>query len=268
MLTRLYLENFALTDKLEIKFDSGFSVLTGETGAGKSILVGALARLFGDKAEKDDIRSGKDMAAIECDFDLSKDKQCRQKILAELINLDIELNGDLLNIRREIFTSRPSKSFINGQVVPLVQIRSVTQHLAELFGQHSHQRLLDENNHLGFLDEFAGITNQAEKLKQIYNDWDNSTKKLQKLISDKNRRKQEIELFRFQRDEIEKSKIRVGEEEELRAEKKILDSSITLSEKSSYLLELIDGTDQSALEILGGCQKTLSEMARLHKSLE
>jgi len=268
MLTRLYLENFALTDKLEIKFDAGLSVLTGETGAGKSILVGALARLFGDKADQTDIRSGHEMAAIECDFDLSENDTFRKLIISELKNNDIEYENGLLTIRREIFTKRPSKSFINGQMVPLVQIRRITQYLAELFGQHSHQRLLDENNHLGFLDNFAGLSDQVEQLRQLYLDWDKSKRNLSDLIYESEQRKKELELYQFQRDEIKKADIRVGEEEELRAEKKILDSSRLLAEKSSLLIELLDRGQPSALEILGSCRKEFSDMAAVDKSLK
>ncbi|HHI02984.1 MAG TPA: DNA repair protein RecN, partial [candidate division Zixibacteria bacterium] len=99
MLRRLYLENFALTDKLEIEFDSGLSVLTGETGAGKSIIVGAIARMLGERADRDDIRSGCTQAVIESDFDISGENGDNlSDIHAELDNLDIEIDSDILNI--------------------------------------------------------------------------------------------------------------------------------------------------------------------------
>ncbi len=269
MLKRLYLKNFALSDKLEIEFDSGLSVLTGETGAGKSIIVGAIARLMGEKADRDDIRSGSTAAAIECDFDISKEStNSLRDIKAELEDLDIEVDSELLNIRREIFAKGASKSYINGQLVSLGQLRRISKYLAELYGQHSHQLLLDEKNHLNFLDSFAGITKKIEKLRWLFNNWDNTRKDLDQLITNRDQRKKELELLKLQKEEIEKANIRIGEEEELLNEKKLLDSSQKLAEKSSNILNFIDRQELSAIEILEICRNEFSKMAAIDKSLD
>jgi len=268
MLRRLYLENFALTDKLEIEFDSGLSVLTGETGAGKSIIVGAIARMLGERADRDDIRSGCTQAVIESDFDISGENGDNlSDIHAELDNLDIEIDSDILNIRREIFAKRSSKSYINGQLVTLGQLRRIGRYLAELYGQHSHQRLLDENNHLAFLDSFTGTTDKVEKLRWLFNNWDKTGKELEQLISNREQRKRELELLKFQKEEIEKADIRVGEETELQDEKRLLDSSQKLAGKASNILNLIDLQEPSAIEILETCRSEFSEMALIDKSL-
>jgi len=268
MLRRLYLENFALTDKLEIEFDSGLSVLTGETGAGKSIIVGAIARMLGERADRDDIRSGCTQAVIESDFDISGENGDNlSDIHAELDNLDIEIDSDILNIRREIFAKRSSKSYINGRLVTLGQLRRIGRYLAELYGQHSHQRLLDENNHLAFLDSFTGTTDKVEKLRWLFNNWDKTGKELEQLISNREQRKRELELLKFQKEEIEKADIRVGEETELQDEKRLLDSSQKLAGKASNILNLIDLQEPSAIEILETCRSEFSEMALIDKSL-
>ncbi len=263
MLKRLHLENFALVEKLEIEFKPGMNVLTGETGAGKSIIVGAISRALGEQASKDDIRSGYKMAVVEAEFDIAN----RNDILRELKAQDIEPEGNTLTLRREIYADKASKSFINGQLATLIQLRPIASMLGELYGQHSHQLLLDEKNHLGFLDNFGGLMPKTEHLYGLYDEWDKTRRELNHLIKTRDQAKRERELLLFQKEEIEKADIRIGEEEELRAEKKILDSSRTLTEKSSLILSLLDEQEPSALEILGESQKELSEMAELDGKL-
>ncbi len=264
MLKRLYIENFALVDKLEVTFETGFNILTGETGAGKSIIVGAISQLLGEKADKDDIRSGTKVAVIEGDFDIGE-----FPTLNEILEKnEVEFDGKTITLRKEIPENRASKSFINSQMITLAQLRTVTAHLAELFGQHSHQQLLDEKNHLAFMDSFAGINEQVVRLQKIYYDWQGTHQELTKLEANRESAKRERELLSFQKDEIERAQIRAGEEEELVAEKKILDSSHTLGEKSELILNMIDREDYSALSILNSCRKELADMVNLDKSLE
>lgn len=264
MLKKLYIENFALVDSLEINFDAGMSVMTGETGAGKSIIVGALARLLGEKVDKDDIRSGSSLAVIEAVFDI-------KGIVHNLDALDeigIEYDDKFLSIRKEIHARRASRNIINDQPVNLNQLKSVTRELAELFGQHSHQMLLDEKNHQSFLDNFARITDDVERLRGIFSQWQNVSNELQRLRRNKTALKNERELLLFQKAEIEKAEIRIGEEEELLAEKKILDSSQILGEKCSLILEMIDRDENSAINILGMCRREFSAIVPFDKSLE
>jgi len=263
MLKRLYLENFALVEELEIEFEPGMNVLTGETGAGKSIIVGAISRALGEQASRDDIRSGYKMAVVEAEFEIAG----RQDILGELKGQDIEPEGEILTLRREIYAEKASKSFINNQLVTLTQLRPIAGLLGELYGQHSHQLLLDEKNHLGFLDNFAGLTDKTERLISLYDDWDRNRKELNNLLKTRERAKRERELLLFQKEEIEKADIRIGEEEELQTEKKILDSSRILTEKSSLVLSLLEKQEPSALDILSEAQKELSAMSDLDKKL-
>ncbi len=264
MLRRLYIENFALVDKLEITFVSGLNVITGETGAGKSLVVGAIAQLLGEKADKDDIRTGASLAVIEGAFDLPE----AGVITAKLKDLSIETDDEALLLRKEILLKGSSRNFINNRMVTLSQMREITAHLAELFGQHSHQQLLNEANHLLFLDRFAGLTAAVESLREIYNRWDSVQKEWAALESRQEQEKNERELLLFQKDEIEKAKIQIGEEEILLAEKKILDSSRLLGEKSDIILSFLESDDNAVLQLLRSCRKELSLMAGLDKKLE
>lgn len=264
MLKRLYIENFALVDKLEIDFETGMNVLTGETGAGKSIIVGAIGRLLGEKGDKDDIRSGTKLAVIEGEFDIAGIPEIEK----ELNKLEVEPEKGGLILRKEIHLKGNSRSLINGQAVTLTQLRSITKHLAELLGQHSHQQLLDEDNHQRFLDRFSNLTDRVEGLQRIFCNWENIKKELAQLESCKEREKNERELLLFQKEEIEKARIRIGEETELLAEKKILDSSRLLGEKSSNILSILERDENSALDMLQLCRKELAIMAALDNHLE
>jgi len=264
MLLHLNIENFALVDKLEVDFKTGMNVLTGETGAGKSIIVGAIAQLLGEKADKDDIRSGTKMAVVEGEFDISG-----LNIIQEILNKsDIESDGNRITLRKEIPINRASRSFINGQMVTLTQLKEISNHLAELFGQHSHQQLLDEKNHQSFLDRFAGLTEEVDKLSEIYRNWQICKKNLNNLVKRRDTDKRERELLLFQRDEIEKARIRAGEEEELLNERRILDSAQLLGEKSGLIINLLDGDDNAVLTSLNVCRKELTNMSGKDQSLE
>jgi len=263
MLRRLYIENFALVEKLDVNFEEGMNVLTGETGAGKSIIVGAIARLLGEKADRSDIRSGTELAVIEGDFEFGDNSQ----IIRSLDQAKINHDDEAITLRREIILNKPSRSFINGQLVTLAQLREITQNMAELFGQHSHQQLLDEKNHQGFLDRFAGITAEVDILRQSFHGWQTIIQKLNRLEIRRETEKNERELLLFQKEEIEKAEVRVGEEEDLTAEKKILDSAQLLGEKSSSILDMLD-QENAGLDLLGSCRKELGEMAAVDKKLE
>jgi DNA repair protein RecN (Recombination protein N) len=263
MLSRLNLENFALVDKLEVIFGSGMNVLTGETGAGKSVIVGAISKLLGEKADKDDIRSGAELAVIEGDFDIIGNK----RIKTMLAELDIDINSDVITLRRELPLGKPSRSFINNRLVTLTQLRPIAAQLAELFGQHSHQLLLDEKSHLAFLDNFAGISSNAERMRESYIQWEHAKKELARLISCKEHENRERELLIYQKKEIEKADIHAGEEEQLLAEKKILDSSQLIAEKSQIILSFLDRNEPSVLELISSILKEFSQIADLDKSL-
>ncbi len=261
MLKRIYIENFALVEKLEVEFGSGMNVLTGETGAGKSIIVGAIAQLLGERAEKEDIRSGARAAIIEGEFDISGQDRKESRSAADLET------GDTICIRKEIQSKGGARLFLDSQLVTLAQLRSLTVQIADLFGQHSHQQLLDEQNHLQYLDRFAGISERVENLREIFSRWQNLRREYEELQRHQERDRTERELLQYQRDEIQKAEVRNGEEEELIGERKILDASIMLAEKSEKILEMLDGDENSAANLLNSCRRELGQMVPADEKL-
>ncbi len=241
------------------------NVLTGETGAGKSVIIGALAQILGERADKDDIRSGEKTALVEAEFDAGQ-----SGIIAGLLSENgLEGDGRSLLIRKEIFASeRATRVFINDRQVAARTLKDITEHLAQLYGQHSHQQLIDEKNHLSFLDAFAGLLNDVEQLRSVHADWQSCEQRLKTAIRLKTESEKNRELMQFQKEEIEHARIRAGEEEQLLAERKILDSAALLGQKCSSILNTLDGDENSILSGLGACSKEFAHILPVDKKLE
>ena len=152
MLLDLRVKNFALIEKLEINFNEGLNVLTGETGAGKSIIIGALEMLLGGRASRDVIRNGKEKAYIEAVYEPEKLEIINNK----LEEYGIEPEEDILLLSREIKRTGRNRSRINGQLATLSMVSNISSYLVDIHGQHEHQSLLDVKLHLDFLDDFIG----------------------------------------------------------------------------------------------------------------
>ena len=153
MLKKLLIKDFAIVEHLEIKFDSGFQVLTGETGAGKSILVGAIGLLCGERGQSDLVRTGAEKAVLEAEFETDSIRH-KHKMLQEL---GVELFSNYLIIRREINQRGISRAFINDSPVNINTLGLVTSDLIDLHGQHQHQKLIHTENHLDYLDAYGQI---------------------------------------------------------------------------------------------------------------
>ncbi len=264
MLRRLYIKNFALVRELAIEFAPGMNVLTGETGAGKSVIIGALAQVLGERADRDDIRSGEKTAVVEAEFDITKSK----KIVGLLKDNGLDCENCTLLIRKEMFAGdRATRVFINDQQITAKLLKDITDHLAQLYGQHSHQQLIDEKNHLSFLDSFAGLLPSVEELTAVFSDWQNAEQRLKAAILRKTESEKSRELMQFQKQEIEKARIRVGEEEELLAERKILDSAALLGQKCASILIVLDGDDNAVLSGLSVCTREMGHILPVDKNL-
>jgi len=265
MLRRLYIKNFALVHELAIEFAPGMNVLTGETGAGKSVIIGALAQVLGERADKDDIRSGEKTAVVEAEFDIGPSDG-----ITELLNENgFDIDSDSLLIRKEIFSSdRATRLFVNDHQITVKTLKDLADRLAQLYGQHSHQLLIDEKNHLSFLDSFAGLTGEVENVSTIFVDWQNAEQRLKAAIRRKTESEKNRELMQFQKQEIEKAKVRSGEEEELLSERKILDSAALLGQKCAAVLNILDGDENSLLSGMNVCMKELGHILPVDKNLE
>lgn len=217
MLVSLTIRNIALMDQMQVEFSTGLHVLTGETGAGKSIIVDAISLLLGGRAQKELIRSGCDKARVEGVFDLS---DC-PAALAFLKSQELDEEGNELILAREITAQGRSSCRVNGALLPLSQYQLLTGLLMDIHGQHEHQSLMDEKRHLGFLDASGDESHQA-LLKQIQAEsaaWKEASKALETLKKQSAQASERMELLRIRQKELKSAKLVPGEEDELARER-------------------------------------------------
>ena len=216
MLQSLSIRNIALMDEMQAEFSTGLHVLTGETGAGKSILVDAVTLLLGGRAQKELIRRGEDKARVEGVFDVS-DCPPVQKLLKEQ-ELD---EGNELILSREITLQGRSSCRVNGTLLPLAQYHQFTDLLMDIHGQHEHQSLMDDKKHLGFLDASGDDQHRAllEKTQADYTAWHDCRRELDRLQKQSAQAGERMELLRIRQQELKKARLVPGEEEELAKER-------------------------------------------------
>ncbi len=264
MLSRLSIENFALIDKLDIEFGDGLNVLTGSTGAGKSIIIGALDLVLGGRGSEEIIRTGARNAAVEAEFLVNPE---------ELKKRDKDLSGylsdsDRIVIRREYRKGGGGKAYIAGSQVNLAVIKSVAPGLASILGQHSHQTLLDSSTHLSYLDLFAGHEQRLAELKDLFK----RTADLKDKLSYSRRYAREIaekiELLNFQISEIEKAHLEEGEEEKLKEEKKLHENSLRIREAGDMAAGAFTESDDSVSERIGEVVKALGQLKGIVPEIE
>ena len=217
MLLQLSIRNLALIDEMSIDFAPGMNVLTGETGAGKSIVVDAVNLVLGERADRDLIANGQMKARVEAVFDIAENERVKE-VLAEL---EIEGDDDVASISRELTSAGKNICRINGTVVPLQTLRLVSAQLLDIHGQHEHQLLLDNKNHLSYLDNYAAdeVRDLLEKCAKLYDAWRASGQKLNRLRKSIAQREQRIDMLRFQLEELKGARLELDEEEELERQK-------------------------------------------------
>jgi len=217
MLTDLIIKNFAIIENLHVTFRAGFNVLTGETGAGKSIIIDAVNLLLGGRARGEIIRTGEEQAAVEAIFDLNGDLSLRQKL--EAAGLD---SADELLVRRVIARSGKNRIFINGSPVSLSQLRELVSGLVNIYGQHEHQNLQRTETHLQVLDAFAALQPVLTTYRDAYAAWHHLRQELDHLSLAERERQQRLDMLRYQQQELLAAQLSVGEDEELEQERAIL----------------------------------------------
>lgn len=251
MLVSMTVRNIALIEHLEIQFHQGMHVLSGETGAGKSIIVDSINLLLGERADRGLIRSGCEKASVEALIDISSCPQV-QEILEEQ---ELEAEGGLMSIQREISTGERNLCRVCGVIVPLSYLRKLTAHLVDIHGQHEHQSLLDSKNHMAFLDSFgdADFIAQKEQVEKAYQVWRESSSRFSALRKENAQREERQAYLEIRVRELDAAKIEMGESEALSAEK----ARFTSAEK-------IDHSIRTAYEEVlgGGRQKSATNQLR------
>lgn len=243
-LKRLQIQNFAIIEQLGVDFFGGFSVITGETGAGKSIIIDALNLALGEKANPNMIRAGAESAVIECEFDdLGSDHPALQFIREN----GIPISGEVVSFRRELNINGRSKAWINQMQCPINVLKSAGDLLVDLHGQHDHQSLLKEENHLEFLDAFGDYQALKKGVRDAYLEVSHRIDRHSVLTERRNLNREKRELWEFQLKEIEKVNPGEAEDVQLINEKKLLDNVEKLHRISEELSNALYEADENTL---------------------
>ncbi|HWI19013.1 MAG TPA: DNA repair protein RecN [Vicinamibacterales bacterium] len=243
MIRYLAIRNLAVIESVAVDFEQSFNTLTGETGAGKSILVEAVGLLLGGRATQDLIRTGEDVATVEAIFETE--------------------DGSELIVRREITSQGRSRAFINGALATAAALKDLSNRLVELHGQHEHQQLLDPSQHLALLDAWAGLEPAREQVAAAFAKVRALREQLDRLRMDDRERAARLDLVEFQLGELRKANLQPGEDETLAADRQLLKSADTIQRLcgESYA-ELYDG-EHAALAALGHIWKRVGELAAI-----
>ena len=243
MIRYLAIRNLAVIESVAVDFEQSFNILTGETGAGKSILVEAVGLLLGGRATQDLIRTGEDLATVEAIFETS--------------------DGDELIVRREITAQGRSRAFINGALATAAALKDLSNRLVELHGQHEHQQLLDPTQHVALLDTWADLAAERVTVSNAFHDVRRLREQLDRLRMDDRERAARLELVEFQLGELRKANLQAGEDETLVAERTLLRSADTIQRLCGESYAELYDDEAAALPQLGHVWKRVSELAAI-----
>lgn len=264
MLKTLSIKNLAIIEELTIDFESGLNIITGETGAGKSIIMGALNLVFGDRSSSDDIRSGFDEAMIETSFVVKKNSP----INSFLDESAIEKINDSLFVKRIISKVGKSKCFINSSPIPVSKLKQFGDNLVDIHSQHQHQWLLDVENHILALDRYGHYEELLEKVSQSYYKYISLKQELEKLKRSESDKERLKDLLQYQINEIKNADLNDGEDEKLKEERNILLNTQLLMDATSRLYNILDEGSiygKSVIELLDEVKDELDKIEKVDK---
>lgn len=267
MLQSLYLENIALIEKLGIELFPGFNVLTGETGAGKSIIIDAVNFVLGERTSRDLIRNGAARAKVEAVFNLNEGDAA----FAALDALGIEYDGNELILSRELSAAGRNACRVNGTLVPVASLKSVSDTLVDIHGQHEHQALLDAENHISYLDAYCHAESLPiiEKIDVIVSRRNELMLKRNSGFSSEREREREMDMLRYQIEEIASANLEAGEEERLNAEKTVLLNAERIRTALETAHMALSGAEEgSALSAIDTARRSMRDIAALNKDYE
>lgn len=268
MLRELRIRNVAVIEEAVLAPAGGFTVLTGETGAGKSILIDALQLVLGARSSEELLRAGSQEAEVEAAFDLPPGP-VREILEAEGIGVEA---GEGLLLRRHLYRDGRSKAYVNGRLSTAGTLRALAEHLVDIHGQQAGQPLLDPRRHREFLDAYAGLSGAVQAYRRQYLEWQRLLREQEELRSAERERGKRLELLQFQQRELEGARLQPDEEEGLEAERAVLANHERLFAAVDGVYGLLEESDGAVLERLGGAAARLTEAAaidaRLAESLE
>lgn len=265
MLKEIYIKNYALIDRLTIHFNNHLTVLSGETGAGKSIIVGALGLILGEKAKTSSIRTGQESCSVEGRWEVLK----HHPVLRLMAEKGIEHEeGEDIVIRRVITSSGVSKSYIDGFQVNIKDLQDVTRLLIDVHGQHEHQSLLNVRNHCFLLDQYGKLQGELQKYQKSYQRVQALQGEIEKRTMDEREKERRIELLRYSLNEIENAELREGEDAELASEYKVLKNYEELASSVMQAYNHIKASDSAVLPSLESSLAGLSKISDISKEVK
>lgn len=257
MLVSMTVRNIALIEQLEIEFHQGLHVLSGETGAGKSIIVDSINLMLGERADRGLIRSGCDKASVEALLDVSNCPSALQLLKEQ----ELEPDEGLISIQREISVTGRNICRVCGSIVPLTYLKELTAHLVDIHGQHEHQSLLDSKNHMAFLDSFGAeeLQFQLQTVAQAYQSWRESSSRFAALRKENAQREERQAYLQSRVRELDAAQLEMGEADRLSAEKSRFASAerIDRAVRTAYEDVMGDGRDRSAINRLRDASEAL-----------
>ncbi len=255
------IENYAVVERLRIRFHKGFNVLSGETGSGKSIVVDALGLLLGERASADMLRTGADKARVSGIFEAPK-------TAADLLaNAGIDSEGDELIIDREILAGGKSRAWLSSRPVTAALLRDLAPHLGDIHGQHDQQSLFSQETQLAIIDEFAGLGPSVTETGNVFREWRACEAELRDLERAEQERLRLLDLWKFQRSEIESAQLLDGEDVELESERRVLQNVGRLSEGASIIYSALYDDEASAYALVRTALKRLEDLRRFDEGL-
>ncbi len=270
MLLNLHVKNLAIIDEVDVEFNEGLNILTGETGAGKSIIIGSINLALGAKLKGDVVRQGCDHALVQLVFSIN------EEIKNKLLEYDINTDEDEIIITRKIASNGRSTCKINSQIVTLSVLSEIASLLIDIHGQHDNRMLLNKKSHLDIVDEYGKeeILSLKVEVEQLYKEYKDVQKQLDNMTVDEDKKNREISLCRYELEEIENARLVEGEDEDVETQFKKLNASSEIMEGLSSVAEIMEeGHDNvsdsllRAIKLIGGVLKYDEDLQQLNDML-
>lgn len=262
MLTHLSVHNFTLVDELELELDCGMTAITGETGAGKSILLDALGLTLGDRADADRVRHGKERADICATFDISQIPQAREWLLKNELGNDSECL-----LRRVVTRDGRSRGYINGKPSPISQLRELGELMIDLHSQHAHQSLLKKTTHQRLLDDFADHGDALSECRQQFKQWQTLQQQFNHLRDNADEVNARLQLLRYQVQELDSLGLEPGELEQLEQEQQQLSSADSILQSSHQVAQLCEDEEAGLAQLLNRAIQCLNDIENKPEAL-
>ena len=262
MLKSLLIKNYALIEEISVEFTAGLSIITGETGAGKSILIDALGLLLGERASSEMIRTGTDKAVVEGIFDITRNSR-----IAAILKANESDPADELIVRREVTNKGTSRCFVNDSPVSVSMLKEIGDVLVDLHGQHEHQSVLRPETHIDFLDDFGGTEKELNEYHESYRTLASLVGKKKDLQDQEEQLKAKKSLYEFQIKEIDAVDPHVGEEDKLESELKILENTEKIHELTGGIRQLLYDEETSVRDGLAKARKMLEQLSQIDSTL-